>query len=67
MKIALVQQHATKDRQDNLDRGIAAFHQAVEAGAQLVAFAELAFLPFLPASLDTLPTFPVWVVSPVIR
>jgi predicted amidohydrolase len=48
MKIALIQQHATKDPGENLDRGIAAFRQAVEAGAQLVAFAELAFLPFLP-------------------
>lgn len=53
MKIALVQQHATKDPRENLDRGIAAFHQAVEGGAQLVAFAELAFLPFLPQSPAT--------------
>ena len=50
MKIALVQQHATKDPKENCDRGIAAFHEAVEAGARLVAFAELAFLPFLPQS-----------------
>jgi N-carbamoylputrescine amidase len=48
MKIALVQQHATKDPQENLDRGIAAFLKAVESGARLVGFAELAFLPFLP-------------------
>ncbi len=53
MKIALVQQHATKDPRENLDRGIAAFHKAVEGGAQLVAFAELAFLPFLPQSPAT--------------
>ena len=53
MKIALVQQHATKDPRENLDRGIAAFHQAVEDGAQLVAYAELAFLPFLPQSPAT--------------
>jgi len=53
MKIALVQQHATKDPKENLDRGIAAFRQAVEDGAQLVAFAELAFLPFLPQSPAT--------------
>jgi len=50
MKIALVQQQATKDPRENLDRGTAAFRQAVEDGAQLVAFAELAFLPFLPQS-----------------
>ncbi len=48
MKIALVQQHATKDPQENCERGIAAFHEAVEAGARLVAFPELGFLPFLP-------------------
>jgi N-carbamoylputrescine amidase len=53
MKIALVQQHATKDPKENLDRGIAAFRQAVKDGAQLVAFAELAFLPFLPQSPAT--------------
>jgi N-carbamoylputrescine amidase len=53
MKIALVQQHATKDPQENLTRGIAAFHQAVEKGAQIVAYAELAFLPFLPQSPAT--------------
>jgi beta-ureidopropionase len=50
MKIALVQQHATKNTEENLDRGIASFYRAVGAGAQIVAFAELAFLPFLPQS-----------------
>lgn len=56
MKIALVQQHATEDPKENLERGIAAFHMAVKEGAQLVAYAELAFLPFLPqtpASADS--------------
>jgi beta-ureidopropionase len=53
MKIALVQQHATKDPQENLSRGIDAFLRAVEAGAKLVAYAELAFLPFLPQSPPT--------------
>ena len=48
MKIALIQQHATQDINENVKRGIAAFHRAAEAGADLVAFAELAFLPFLP-------------------
>jgi len=48
MKIALIQQQATKDYQENLRGGIEAFHQAVEKGADLVAYAELAFLPFLP-------------------
>ncbi len=48
MKIALVQQHATLDPVENLGRGVAAFHQAAGHGAQLIAYAELAFLPFLP-------------------
>ncbi len=48
MKIALVQQHATKDPKENLGRGIDAFHRAADAGAELIAYAELAFLPFLP-------------------
>jgi predicted amidohydrolase len=48
MKIALIQQKVTKNPEENRERGIEAFHRAVEAGAKLVAFAELAFLPFLP-------------------
>ena len=48
MKIALVQQDAKENHQDNLQRGVEAFHKAAEAGAELIAFAELAFLPFLP-------------------
>jgi len=48
LKIALIQQHATWNLDDNLGRGKAAFAEAAGQGAQLVAFAELAFLPFLP-------------------
>jgi N-carbamoylputrescine amidase len=48
MRIALVQQHATHDRQDNLDRGLEALSEAAENGAQLVCYAELAFEPFYP-------------------
>jgi predicted amidohydrolase len=48
MKIALVQQSASPDRADNLRRGMEAFKLAAKAGAGLVAFAELAFLRFLP-------------------
>jgi len=48
MKIALIQQRASEDLADNLLRGVAAFEAAARAGAQLVAYAELAFLPFLP-------------------
>ncbi|OZC04412.1 carbon-nitrogen hydrolase family protein [Rubricoccus marinus] len=48
MKLALVQQTATPDLADNLARGLAAFERAADAGADLVAFAELAFHPFWP-------------------
>ncbi len=48
MKIALIQQHASPDVDANLERGAEAFRKAAAAGAELIAFAELAFLPFLP-------------------
>jgi N-carbamoylputrescine amidase len=53
MKIALIQQHASMDREDNLRRGIAAFEEAAQSGAELIAFAELGLLPFLPQSAAT--------------
>jgi N-carbamoylputrescine amidase len=48
MRIALVQQHATHDVEENLNRGLEAFDRAAEAGAELVCYAELAFEPFHP-------------------
>jgi predicted amidohydrolase len=48
MRIALVQQHATRDRADNLARGLAAFEFAARQGARVVGFAELAFEWFYP-------------------
>jgi N-carbamoylputrescine amidase len=48
MHLALIQQHATPDKSENLARGLAALEEAARAGAQLVAFAELAFEPFYP-------------------
>lgn len=48
MKIALVQQHATEDRELNTQRGIEAVREASAQGAQLVAFPELSFLRFFP-------------------
>lgn len=48
MKIALIQQHATKNYDENIKRGIESFHQAAQSGAELIAFAELVFSPFLP-------------------
>lgn len=48
MKIALVQQTAVADRQENVRRGLAAMERAARAGASVVTFAELAFEPFHP-------------------
>lgn len=48
MRIALVQQHAGPDKADNLARGLRACEQASRAGAEVVAFAELAFERFHP-------------------
>jgi len=48
MKIALVQQHATEDRELNTQLGIEAVREAADRGAQLVAFPELSFLRFFP-------------------
>jgi len=48
MRIALVQQHATTDRRENLARGLEAARAAARDGAQVIAFAELAFEPFYP-------------------
>lgn len=48
MKIALIQQHATKDKTANVARGLAAVETAARAGAQLACFAELAFEWFHP-------------------
>ncbi|MCK5584763.1 GNAT family N-acetyltransferase [Candidatus Bipolaricaulota bacterium] len=48
MRIALVQQHATSDKAENLARGLKAVREAARQGAKLVCFAELAFEPFYP-------------------
>ena len=48
MKIALVQQHASADTSDNVRRGLEAVDRAAAAGADLIAFAELAFERFHP-------------------
>ena len=48
MKIALIQQHATKDKSSNVARGLAALDTAARNGAQLACFAELAFEWFYP-------------------
>ncbi len=49
MKIGLVQQAVTTgDRETHVARGLAALEAAARAGAQLVAYPELAFEPFFP-------------------
>jgi N-carbamoylputrescine amidase len=55
MRIALVQQAAGHDKQENIDRGLAALETAVRDGAELVCYAELAFerfYPQIPAGVD---------------
>lgn len=48
MKIALIQQHATRDKAANVSRGLAALETAARQGAVLACFAELAFEWFYP-------------------
>lgn len=48
MRIALVQQHCTEDRNKNRERGVDAVKKAVNNGAQVICFAELGFEPFYP-------------------
>ena len=48
MRIALIQQQAGPDKASNVERGLAAMERAAREGAELVAFAELAFEPFHP-------------------
>jgi N-carbamoylputrescine amidase len=50
MKIALIQQHATKDREANIRRGADAMRTAARAGAELIVFPELSFTRFFPQS-----------------
>jgi len=48
MRLALIQQHASADLRANVRRGLENARAAAASGAQLVAFAELAFTPFYP-------------------
>jgi N-carbamoylputrescine amidase len=48
VKIALIQQHASENKAENIARGLAAVDRAAAAGARLAVFAELAFEPFYP-------------------
>jgi predicted amidohydrolase len=48
VKIALIQQRATRDKQQNIARGLANLEAAAQSGAQLACYAELAFEWFHP-------------------
>lgn len=48
MRIALIQQHATLDKEENTTRALSKVNAAIAAGAELVAFAELGLEPFYP-------------------
>ena len=52
MKIALIQQHSTKDKNHNIERGLKAVEEAVSRGAELIAFPELSFDFFFPQYPD---------------
>ncbi len=47
-KLALIQQHASLDMDENIKRAVASTKNAAYEGAQLIAFAELAFTRFFP-------------------
>ncbi|HLG05702.1 MAG TPA: nitrilase-related carbon-nitrogen hydrolase [Gemmatimonadales bacterium] len=48
MKLALIQQHVTRDRAANLGRGLAGLDEAARQGARLAVFPELGFEWFYP-------------------
>jgi len=49
VRIALIQQHAGPDRQENLQRALDAARMVAASGARLIAYAELGLEPFYPA------------------
>jgi N-carbamoylputrescine amidase len=59
IKIALIQQQNTSDRDHNLKRGLQALEKASAAGAQIAVYPELSFLPFLPQNPAS-PGFESW-------
>ena len=48
MRLALIQQHATRDKDANMERGLDAVREAAAKGADCICFAELAFEWFYP-------------------
>ncbi|MCL4814042.1 MAG: carbon-nitrogen hydrolase family protein [Vicinamibacteraceae bacterium] len=59
MRIALVQQRAGPDKQENIARGLGAVDRAAASGAQVTCFAELAFEPFYPQRPAAGPVLPL--------
>lgn len=53
VKIALIQQSASEDLEQNVKNGIDAVISASENGANIICFAELAFTPFYPQHRST--------------
>lgn len=53
MLIALIQQHCSPSRKDNVERGLEAARRAAGQGVQMICFAELAFDPFYPQERAT--------------
>ncbi len=53
MRIALIQQTASEDIEENICRGEQALRQAARSGAQLVAYPELSFTRFFPQKPST--------------
>jgi N-carbamoylputrescine amidase len=48
VKLALIQQKASKDIEANINKGIASVKEAAKKGANIISFAELAFSRFYP-------------------
>ncbi len=52
MNVALIQQHCSNDRQENLERGVRNLRAAISHGAEVICFAELSFDRFFPQFPD---------------
>jgi len=48
MKIALIQQRASNNKEENIQKGIKAVREATSLGAKIICFSELAFTPLFP-------------------
>jgi len=53
MKIALIQQKCTNNRELNRHKGLEAVRKAADQGAKVICFAELSFDPFYPQIIAT--------------